>query len=136
MLEKYEENFDGDEFLQKLMEERQISKTEARKAAQKEIPLEKEYQKKIQRALSKRYPDALVVKIAQGQYSRAGIPDLMCIIDGHYFGFEIKRPILGKATGIQEETIRLITKAGGTAAIVSWPEECFLLIDGWKRKEI
>jgi hypothetical protein len=51
------------------------------------------------------------------------MPDILCIKKGHYFGFEVKRPILGEATELQKRTMAMIQDAGGTAAVVSYPEE-------------
>ena len=79
-----------------------------------------------------RYPAAYVVKVSQGMYSEAGIPDILCILDGHYFGFEVKRPVLGKLSKLQEVAMGKIEKAGGTAAVVSWPEEAYRVIDIWR----
>lgn len=96
MLEKYEKNFDENEFMRSFMERKQIStKKQALAELRKLIKKEGYYQTKIKEALKKRYPDAFVAKISQGAYSQAGIPDVMFIKDGHYFGFEVKRPVVG-----------------------------------------
>lgn len=92
MLEKYEKDFDENEFMRSFMERKQIStKKQALAELRKLIKKEGYYQTKIKEALKKRYPDAFVAKISQGAYSQAGIPDVMFIKDGHYFGFEVKR---------------------------------------------
>lgn len=132
MLEKYEENFNADKYLKGLMVRKSLNRTLALQLCRKEIPKETYYQDKIKKALRKRYRGAFVRKIAQGMYSEGGTPDVMCIIDGHYFGFEIKRPLLGETSKLQEACIREVEAAGGTAAVVSWPEECFQIIDKWK----
>ena len=96
MLEKYEKDFDENEFMRSFMERKQIStKKQALAELRKLIKKEGYYQTKIKEALKKRYPDAFVAKISQGAYSQAGIPDVMFIKDGHYFGFEVKRPVVG-----------------------------------------
>ena len=88
MLEKYEKDFDENEFMRSFMERKQIStKKQALAELRKLIKKEGYYQTKIKEALKKRYPDAFVVKLSQGAYSQAGIPDVMFIKDGHYFGF-------------------------------------------------
>lgn len=132
MLEKYEENFNGDRFLKGIMGRKSLNRTLALQLCRKEIPKETYYQDKIKKALKKRYRAAFVRKIAQAQYSEGGTPDILCIIDGHYFGFEIKRPLVGEPSKLQLAAIRGIEAAGGTAAIVSWPEECYKIIDNWK----
>jgi hypothetical protein len=134
MLEKYEENFNRESFLKGLMNKRGVNRTQALQICKKEIPHESYFQDKIKKALKKRYRGAFIRKITQGRYSEGGTPDLMCIINGHYFGFEIKRPILGEPSRLQEVAIREIQAAGGTAAYVTWPEECYKIIDEWKGK--
>ena len=135
MLEKYEENFNADRFLNGLMARKSLNRTLAMQLCRKEIPKESYYQDKIKKALRKRYRGAFVRKISQGMYSEGGTPDVMCIIEGHYFGFEIKRPLLGETSKLQEACIRDVEAAGGTAAVVTWPEECFAIIDDWKSRK-
>ena len=107
MLEKYEKNFDENEFVRSFMEKKQIStKKQALAELRKLIKKEGYYQTKIKEALKKRYSDAFVAKISQGAYSQAGIPDVMFIKDGHYFGFEVKRPVVGIRSKLQAEPQR------------------------------
>jgi len=81
------------------------------------------YQTRIIRWLKDTYPQAFVWKAAAGPYSRGGIPDICMVLNGHFFGFEVKRPEVGRLSKIQEQTIREINAAGGTAAVVSFPEQ-------------
>ena len=81
------------------------------------------YQAKIIRWLKGQYPDAFVWTAQAGPYCRQGIPDICAIINGHFFGFEVKRPEVGRLSKIQEQTIKEINAAGGTAAVVSFPEQ-------------
>ena len=83
------------------------------------------------------YPDAFVWKAQAGPYCRRGIPDICCIIGGHFFGFEVKRPEVGRLSKIQEQTILEINRAGGTALVVSYPEQVKEAVDKWQtaRKE-
>jgi hypothetical protein len=81
------------------------------------------YQAKIIRWLKGQYPDAFVWKAQAGPYCRQGIPDICAIINGHFFGFEVKRPEVGRLSKIQEQTIKEINAAGGIAAVVSFPEQ-------------
>ena len=92
----YDKKTDPAKIIAETQAKKGITKREAEAIVRKQVPLEKDYQKKIKEAIQKEYPKALVVKIAQGEYSQAGIPDLMVIIDGHFFGFEIKRPYFHK----------------------------------------
>ena len=84
------------------------------------LPSEAHYQTEVMTAIRENYPSAFVWKAAAGPYSRQGIPDVCAIIEGHFFGFEIKRPYIGRLSKIQERTILDIQKAGGTAAVVSF----------------
>ena len=90
------------------------------------------YQARIIRWLKDQYPSAFVWKAAAGPYSLGGIPDICAIIDGNFFGFEVKRPEVGRLSKLQEQAIRKINAAGGTAAVVSYPAQAQEVIDRWK----
>ena len=113
MLERYEKDFDENAFVKSFMERKQITtKRKALSELRKLIKKEGYYQSEIKETLKKKYPDAFVVKISQGAYSEGGIPDVLMIKDGHYFGFEVKRPVVGIRSKLQEETVRKIQAAG------------------------
>lgn len=136
MLEKYEKNFDEKEFVSSFMSSRGITtKREAIKQLRKLIKPEPYYQSAIKKALKKKYPDAFVCKIAQAIYSQGGIPDILMIYKGHYFGFEVKRPVLGVPSPLQEQTIRLIKEAGGTGAFVIWPEQAIEEVEKYEKRK-
>lgn len=132
MLEKYEESFDKDAFLQKVMKDGQLTKNKAVEICRKVIPKEAYYQRKLLKGLKEKYPEAFIVKIAQGAYSQGGLPDILVILDGHYFGFEVKRPLIGEVSKLQEMTMARIRAAGGTAEVVSWTEEAIWVIERWR----
>ena len=90
------------------------------------------YQARIIKWLKDTYPGAFVWKAQAGPYSRQGIPDICAIIDGHFFGFEVKRPESGKLSAVQAQTIRQINAAGGTALVVSYPAQVKEAIDQWQ----
>jgi hypothetical protein len=77
----------------------------------------------------KTLPDCFAWKEHGGMYGTAGIPDIICCIDGRFFAFEVKNEN-GKATKLQEATIRKIKAAGGTAAVVRSVEEVEDVIGG------
>lgn len=136
MLERYEKDFDENAFVKSFMERKQIAtKKQALAELRKLIKKEGYYQTKIKEALKKKYPDAFVVKISQGAYCEAGIPDVMFIKAGHYFGFEVKRPVVGIRSKLQEETVRKIRVAGGTAAFVCWPEEAIREVEEYEKRK-
>lgn len=99
-----------------------ITASEFNKIMYDNLPLEQAYQTEVIEYI-KTIPGAFVWKATAGPYSRQGIPDVCAIIEGHFFGFEIKRPYIGTATKIQEQTLRQINAAGGTAAVISFREQ-------------
>lgn len=106
------------------------TKAEADKYFREHLPKESYYQKKIMDAVQKAYPEAFIWKEAAGAYSRQGIPDVSAIIEGKYYGFEVKRPYIGVLSKIQEQTIKQIRKAGGCAGVVVFPEDALRMIEG------
>ena len=96
---------------------------------EKPLTIRKEswYQSRILKYLAEKYQRAFVWKAAAGPYSRGGIPDICAVIDGRFYGFEVKRPG-GRATALQVETIRRINEAGGVAAIVTTVDDVEKLI--------
>lgn len=134
MLENYDANYTAERAIAIIQKEaRARTKKEALAIARKKIPKESYYQDKIRKRLRQKYPDGFCRKISQGVYAEAGIPDLLFIYEGHYFGFEVKRPLVGRLSDIQRRTIRLIEKAGGTAAVVRWPEEAIKTVEDWRK---
>lgn len=97
------------------------------------LPDESYYQTEVMEFIRNNYPDSFVWKAAAGPYSRQGIPDVCAIIGGHFFGFEIKRPFIGRLSKIQERTIIDIRKAGGTAAVVSFWHQAREVIEEYGR---
>lgn len=98
------------------------------------IPLETYYQERIIKAIKNRYPDAFVRKISAGPYSEAGFPDVLVIRNGLYFGIEVKRPIIGELSELQEQTIKDIWAAGGKVCVASFPENALEMIEQWTKK--
>ncbi len=96
---------------------------QAEKYLREHLPKESYYQDKIIKHIRKLIPSAFVWKAAAGPYSRRGIPDICAVINGKYYGFEIKRPFIGVLSKIQEQTIKQIHNAGGKAYVVSYPTE-------------
>lgn len=96
---------------------------QAKKYIREHLPKESYYQDKIIKHIKELIPSAFVWKAAAGAYSRQGIPDVCAIINGRYYGFEVKRPFIGKLSGIQERTIKQIQAAGGKAYVVTYTDE-------------
>ena len=53
---------------------------------------------------------------------------MLAIINGQYYGIEVKRPFFGKPSQLQLVTIEAIKKAGGTAGIAHLPIEAMEII--------
>lgn len=99
------------------------TKAEADKFIREKMPKESHFQKKIIDWIKENVPNAVVWKEAAGPYSRQGIPDITCIVNGKYYGFEVKRPFIGVLSKIQEQTIKELRKAGAVAEVVTSEKE-------------
>lgn len=109
--------------------EKKLSRQQAEKYLTQHLPKESYYQTKIIKYLKSEYPLSFVWKAAAGPYSQQGIPDVCAVIGGIFYGFEVKRPFIGRATQIQMDTIRRIRKAGGRAGIVTGIEDVKRIIE-------
>lgn len=91
----------------------------------------------ITRALRHAYPSIWVVKVHGGPYQAAGIPDLLCCIDGRLVALEAKHKkageseahARGRTTPRQRRVLDDIRAAGGAAAVVLTVEEALLVIE-------
>lgn len=102
-----------------IVSQEHITRSEAEKILAREIPKESYYQAKIIRYLKEKYPKAVVWKAAAGPYSVSGIPDVCMILNGRYYGFEVKRPFIGAPSRMQLFMIKKIRSASGVAGIVT-----------------
>lgn len=107
---------------------RTLTAAQADKLLRDTLPKESYFQSAILRWLKENYPAAFVWKVQTGPYARQGVPDICAVIDGRFYGFEVKRPYFGKLTRIQQATMDAIEKAGGRAGVVSWPEDAAKII--------
>ena len=92
--------------------------TEARKLARRLVPSEAKIQKEILAYLHKEV-GGFWWKDAAGPYQQKGIPDIVGCHEGHFFSFEVKRPLVGELSAIQRHTLAAINAAGGTAYVVT-----------------
>lgn len=92
------------------------SLTDARKKARTTIPSEKSIQAEILCYLNE---IGFFWKDAAGPYQQRGIPDIVGVLHGRFCAFEVKRPLLGEATPLQERTIQRIQDKGGVAEVVT-----------------
>lgn len=96
---------------------------------QQQLPKESAFQAKIIKALKGWAAagaidsHALIWKQSAGVYNRNGLPDVMMVLQGRLFAFEVKRPYLGKTTALQQKTIRQLNQAGAVAEIICYPSQ-------------
>lgn len=132
-LDQFDTMVDAIEYLRKeklKTEKGCASVKDAKRYLMKHLPKESYYQDKIIKFLKETYPGvSFVWKEAAGSYSRQGIPDVSFILDGRYYGFEVKRPYIGVLSKIQEQTIKQIQAAGGIAEVVTFPEQVRKIIE-------
>lgn len=81
---------------------------------------EKAFENKIKKYLDT-LPKEWHFKHWAGQYSKAGVPDIIGCINGRFIGIEVKAS-KGKPTMLQIRNIKQINDAGGYARIV-YPEQ-------------
>lgn len=108
---------------------RALTAAQAVKVLRDTLSKESYFQSAILRWLKENYPAAFVWKVQTGPYARQGVPDVCAIIDGRFYGFEVKRPYVGRLSRIQQATMEAIEKAGGRAGVVTWPEDARKLIE-------
>lgn len=92
---------------------------------------ENKLQGKIKSRLENQFLGSFWIKIHGGPYQQAGIPDLIGCVQGRFFALEVKLP--GKehtTTKLQKLTIEKILQAGGSAAVVSDPEDAAMFVEG------
>lgn len=93
---------------------------------------------RIKTAVKRKFPNgrAMIVKIAGGRYQMAGLPDLIVVIDGRIYGFEVKKQRLGeseqhargRATLLQEARLADLRRAGAVTAVVLSVDEVLALL--------
>lgn len=91
---------------------------------------------RIKAAVKRKFPDAMIVKVHGGPYQTAGLPDLLIVIDGRAYGFEVKKQRLGesaehaygRATLPQQKRLADLRRAGGVGAVVLSVDEVLALL--------
>ena len=74
-------------------------------------------------------PDTFCWKEHGGMYGQAGIPDIICCIQGRFVAFEVKTST-GRLSKLQEITLRRIRDAGGQAYVVRSADDAEAILDG------
>jgi hypothetical protein len=91
----------------------------------------------LQKAIAKRlnsYCGCFFVRIHGGPYQRIGLPDVVGLYRGTFFGLEIKMP--GKErnlTDIQRATLKHINDAGGVGEMITSVEQAEEVVFNGKR---
>ena len=89
-------------------------------------------QRQIQKVIVKRWPDAVVYKMHGSEFMEAGIPDLLCCIEGRYIAIEVKHPDTSHdVTPIQQAQMDRINRAQGLAFDATSSEEVIERIEEW-----
>lgn len=86
---------------------------------------EAEFQSAVVKFLEHRFgPRFWYINHLGGLGQRAGIPDLLCCVDGRFLALEIKSPTgTGRLGPSQKLELEAIRRAGGVAGVVaSWDE--------------
>ena len=76
----------------------------------------------------KTVPESFFFKEHGGMYGTAGIPDLICCINGRFVAFEVKTQN-GKLTTLQQATLQKIKNAKGYAYKVTTLQEVREIIE-------
>lgn len=88
---------------------------------------ESRLQRRIQEALTQAFPGCFIIKVHVGEFTAAGTPDLIACVCGLFIALEVKMP--GETpTELQAFTLRCINAAGGTAAVVTSPEQAIGIV--------
>ncbi len=91
---------------------------------------------RIRTAVKRKFPDAVIQKLHGGAYQTAGLPDLIIVIGGRIYGFEVKKQRLGesaehayeRATILQKARLADLRRAGGVGAVVLSVDEVLALL--------
>lgn len=127
MLEKYTEGFNEHKFIRDYQISRKTTYAEAVRQLRRQIKNEDYYRSRIRQALEKRYPAAYIAEARRDQ--RKKLPSILMIYYGHFFGFEVQRPLFTNDSGNRHKMLNRIELSGGTVATITWPEEAIQIID-------
>lgn len=97
---------------------------------------EKNVQKRIEKAIAERYPNAWIFHPVGSPYQMTGVPDILALVQGHLFGLEVKHQKPGeslehaksRASPAQLLQLKRIKAAGGYGDVVTSVEESLDLI--------
>lgn len=96
--------------------------TEAGQWVREHLPSEAYYQNKAL-AYLRSLPGVYAWKLQGGPFMQGGLPDVIAIVKGRFYGFEIKRPYFGRLSVLQKRTHEALRAAGAIVAVVSYVSE-------------
>jgi len=67
-------------------------------------------------------------KVHGGPYQATGLPDIIGVYEGRFYGMEVKLPKGGQPTARQALALRLIEAAGGVSGVVRGPTDALKLL--------
>ena len=80
------------------------------------MPKEKDFQLKVEKFLTDK--GIYWVKYwGGGNFTRSGVPDLLCCINGRFVGVELKSDV-GKVSELQQYNLNKIIQSGGVALVL------------------
>ncbi len=87
-------------------------------------------QRRIQKALVAEFgPSLWVFKVHGGMYQQAGVPDLLCCLNGYFIALEVKHPDQSHpVTQLQQAQLDLLQGAGAVTAVVESVEEALAVL--------
>ncbi len=75
-------------------------------------------------------------KIHGGAYQATGLPDIIGVYEGCFYGLEVKTPKGGQPTARQALVLRLIKSAGGVSGVVRDPQDALKLLSKHRNRSV
>lgn len=90
----------------------------------------------IKKAILAEFPDAWYFKVHGSPFQPAGIPDILVVVSGHLYGFEVKHQkpgeshahAMNRVSQAQWGQLASIRKAGGTGEVILSAAEAVAII--------
>jgi RecB family endonuclease NucS len=89
---------------------------------------ESRLQRRIRKALEIEYPGSVWLKYHGGAFTKAGVPDLLGVVEGRFVALEVKRA-KGRVSPVQRVVQRRLKRAGAIVAVVRTPAEAIEVVE-------